>query len=577
MIIRLFFRFILVVLSILVVEQADANDTRWYLTPGVSFITPDTTRLANNGTGFQIGIGKPVGNRLNLEFTGVSDTLAQKKGSLEFEQQGWLLDGLYFLNRNSYLSPYGVVGAGVLETRFDKIKRHRPMVNLGVGVTTSQLWRERVGLRADLRYRIDERNLIINTKTNKLEERFGDWVVNFTFVVPLGDGKPSSAPKSGRPSVVANDVDGDGVLNNKDACPDTPPGEKVDSNGCELDDDEDGIVDRLDKCPDTAFDTAVDPAGCPLKNDRDGDGITDNKDACPNTPEGEGVDQSGCELDSDGDGIVDSRDLCPNTPTDTAVNTAGCSLKNDTDGDGVLDSSDACPNTPAGEKVNQSGCELDSDSDGIIDSKDICPNTPVGAAVDATGCIQQVDKNKVSALRPDKKGDSDKDGVPDATDACPATPANAIVNERGCELDGDNDGIADARDLCPESKPGEIVDLAGCKMAKVTVLKGVTFKEGSDRLLPTSMASLDTIAEILRRNADMVVEVAGYTDNRGGVATNKRLSKKRAEAVASYLIIKGVIAANIITNGFGPENPIADNNTPEGRALNRRVELHILD
>jgi outer membrane protein OmpA-like peptidoglycan-associated protein len=579
MITRLFSRFILVLLSLFVVEQADANDTRWYLTPGVSFITPDANRAANNGTGFQIGIGRPFGPALHLEFTGVSDTLAQQKGTLEFKQQGWLLDGLYFFNRNAYLSPYSVVGAGVLETQFKGEKRHRPMMNLGVGVMT-RLWGERVGLRSDFRYRVDERNLTVSTKTNKREERFGDFVINLTFVVPFGEGKSVSTPKSAQPAAQAKDakdVDGDGIPNNKDACPDSPAGEKVDSNGCELDDDEDGIVDRLDKCPDTAFDTAVDALGCSLKNDRDGDGIIDNKDACPNTPAGEAVNQSGCELDSDSDGVVDSRDLCPNTPISTAVNTAGCSLKNDSDGDGVMDNTDTCPNTPAGEKVDQSGCELDGDSDGVVDSRDICPNTPVGAVVDATGCIQQVDKDKAGASRPANKGDSDKDGVPDGKDACPATPANATVNERGCELDGDNDGIADARDLCPESKAGETVDLAGCKMAKVTVLKGVNFKEGSDRLLPNSMGSLDTVAETLRRNPDVVVEVAGYTDNRGGVAANKKLSKKRAEAVASYLIIKGVIAANVITNGFGPEDPIADNNTPEGRKLNRRVELHILD
>jgi OOP family OmpA-OmpF porin len=75
--------------------------------------------------------------------------------------------------------------------------------------------------------------------------------------------------------------------------------------------------------------------------DSDGDGVTDDKDKCPNTPKGRKVDANGCELDSDGDGVVDGLDKCPNTPPGRVVNAEGCEL--DSDGDGLVDGVDRCP------------------------------------------------------------------------------------------------------------------------------------------------------------------------------------------------------------------------------------------
>ena len=96
------------------------------------------------------------------------------------------------------------------------------------------------------------------------------------------------------------------------------------------------------------------PAAKPV--DSDGDGVTDDKDKCPNTPMGAKVNASGCELDGDGDGVVDRLDQCPTTPPGRKVNAQGCDL--DSDGDGVVDGLDQCPNTPAGDKVDDKGCSL---------------------------------------------------------------------------------------------------------------------------------------------------------------------------------------------------------------------------
>lgn len=129
------------------------------------------------------------------------------------------------------------------------------------------------------------------------------------------------------------------------------------------------------------------PAPAPRKiADSDGDGVTDDLDRCPGTPPGTAVDPNGCPVpgDADRDGVSDDRDRCPNTPAGARVGPDGCEL--DADGDGVVDRLDQCPGTPAGTKVDAKGCELDSDADGVVDSRDRCPDTPRGDRVDVYGC-----------------------------------------------------------------------------------------------------------------------------------------------------------------------------------------------
>lgn len=119
-----------------------------------------------------------------------------------------------------------------------------------------------------------------------------------------------------------SDSDNDGVRDEFDLCPDTPPGVRVDEFGCPIDSDKDNVPDYLDRCPNTPFGIPVDLNGCPL--DSDNDGVPDYLDLCKDTPEGVIVDKRGCPLDEDEDGVPDYRDLCPNTPVGTEVNKWGC-------------------------------------------------------------------------------------------------------------------------------------------------------------------------------------------------------------------------------------------------------------
>ena len=152
--------------------------------------------------------------------------------------------------------------------------------------------------------------------------------------------------------------------------------------------------------------------------------------------------------------------------------------------------------------------------------------------------------------------------------AAPAVVAAPVV--AAAPRDSDGDGVVDDRDRCPNTIAGARVDANGCE---VVTLKGVNFANNSATLTPESTAVLDQAAAGLMRRGDIKVEVAGHTDNRGTAALNRDLSQRRAEAVRSYLVSKG---ANLSARGYGPDSPVADNKTANGRAENRRVELRQL-
>ena len=142
--------------------------------------------------------------------------------------------------------------------------------------------------------------------------------------------------------------------------------------------------------------------------------------------------------------------------------------------------------------------------------------------------------------------------------------------------DGDRDGVADAGDLCPDTAEGVAVDALGCDDTARIVLRGVNFKTDSADLTDDSLAILDGVSETLSAHPDISVVVAGHTDSDGEDAYNKDLSQRRAQSVVNYLADHGVDRNNMIAKGYGEEQPIATNDTAEGKAQNRRVELNRL-
>ena len=150
------------------------------------------------------------------------------------------------------------------------------------------------------------------------------------------------------------DKDKDGVPDDDDRCPGTPPGARVDAVGCALDSDDDGVFDGIDQCPNSTPGAKVDARGCEI--DSDSDGVPDGIDRCPDTPKGATVDAQGCPHDSDSDNVYDGIDQCPSTPAGCTVNSNGCPT--DLDQDGVCDGLDQCPDSPPNAKVDSRGCPI---------------------------------------------------------------------------------------------------------------------------------------------------------------------------------------------------------------------------
>lgn len=109
---------------------------------------------------------------------------------------------------------------------------------------------------------------------------------------------------------------------------------------------------------------------------------------------------------------------------------------------------------------------------------------------------------------------------------------------------------------------------------KQMILKGVNFRSGSAELTAESYEVLDEAAASLVYYPEVEVEIQGHTDNTGSLEINNRLSLQRAVAVKTYLVNKGISESRMTAKGYGPARPIATNNTPEGRALNRRIEFY---
>ncbi|MBV4476081.1 OmpA family protein [Pseudomonas sp. B2M1-30] len=160
-------------------------------------------------------------------------------------------------------------------------------------------------------------------------------------------------------------------------------------------------------------------------------------------------------------------------------------------------------------------------------------------------------------------GDEDGDGVFDRRDRCPDTPANTPVDHRGCPLP-QYPVTEKAAEPAPQTEVITLNDAGN-----------VLFDFDKSNLTPAAKSQLDGLMDKLR-NADVVsIKVIGHTDSKGSDSYNQALSERRASSVAEYLLSQGLAPDKLTSEGRGEREPVADNNTDEGRAQNRRVELHI--
>lgn len=212
----------------------------------------------------------------------------------------------------------------------------------------------------------------------------------------------------------------------------------------------------------------------------------------------------------------------------------------------------------------------DRDGDGILDDTDKCPDEAEDADQfqDEDGCPDQ---------------DNDQDGVADAEDQCPteAEDKDDFEDENGCpDTDNDKDGLADGEDNCPDAFGTP--ESKGCPQYiqvqgdKITLNQQIHFDSGRSVIKPDSYQILDEVAAVLKSNENWMVRVEGHTDNVGSREKNLQLSEERARACMDYIVNKGVAASRMSATGYGFDQPIASNATPDGRTANRRTEFKIL-
>jgi OOP family OmpA-OmpF porin len=162
-------------------------------------------------------------------------------------------------------------------------------------------------------------------------------------------------------------------------------------------------------------------------------------------------------------------------------------------------------------------------------------------------------KNRVSNVErsiEDLKKDTDGDGVADQFDKCPGTPAGTAVDGSGCPL--------------PKMQADSVAGTA-------TGYEPIQFEFNSSVLKTESYPILDALSSRLRENNSKVT-LKGYASSEGTAAYNMKLSKDRANSVKTYLVNSGVNASQVTARGYGEANPVASNDTEEGRIQNRRVE-----
>jgi len=264
----------------------------------------------------------------------------------------------------------------------------------------------------------------------------------------------------------------------------------------------------------------------PLAIDSDSDGLSD-------LDEIKKYKSDPTQADTDQDGLTDDEEV---SKYQTNL------LKGDTDDDDLSDAEEL--------QVHKTNPNLaDSDDDGLKDGEEIARHQTQPLEIDSDG-DGLLDGDEVKKYQTDPlKQDTDGGTIADATE----------VNRGTNPLDSNDD--------LPKREILKIENNA------LIVLDGVVFETGRAVLSPESESILRKALNTLQYYPDMKVAIHGHTDNAGGAKTNMRLSQARADAVKAYLVDRGIASERIVTKGFGPYQPIAPNDTPEGRRQNRRIEF----
>jgi len=264
------------------------------------------------------------------------------------------------------------------------------------------------------------------------------------------------------------------------------------------------------------------------------------------------------KADSDGDGLNDGAEV---------NQYKSYPLKADSDSDGLND----------GAEVNQyktDPLKADSDGDGLNDGDEVkYKSDPLKTDTDGDGLNDGVEVNQYKT--DPAKADTDGDGLSDGDEV------NKYKTDP-VKIDTDGGGVADGAEVKAGTNPLDSKDDIAkptttiiLEKGKKVVLRGVNFETNKATLTRNSESILEDAYNALVANPEVQVEISGHTDSVGSDEYNQALSLRRAQAVKNWLVQRGIAGNRMKTVGKGEKEPIASNDTADGRMENRRIEFYV--
>ena len=426
--------------------------------------------------------------------------------------------------------PFFYAGLGVTKDMQTSGTKFLPMIPAGLGIQTPMasnlLLQVSAGYNLTLSDELDGRVRVdnLNNLTNQKQDGF------YTFGIALIFGERN------------DDED-------KDQAKKAPKGE--------YDTDHDGLSDLAEKeyrtdpkIADTDGDMLTDGDEVkkyhtdPLKADTDGDGLNDGMEVTQNKTDP-------LKADTDGDGLNDGIEVTQ-YKTDP--------LKADTDGDGLTDGDEVT-------KYRTDPRQKDSDNDGLSDGEEVMKynGDPLKTDSDGDGIN---DGDEVNKYKTDpSKADTDSDGLSDG-DEINKHRTNPLL------VDTDEGGMVDGAEIKAGKNPLDPKDdLFDLSKGKKVILHGINFDTNKFKVLPESEWILEKARASMEAHPDATIVISGHTDSVGSDEANRTLSQKRAQAVKDWLVARGINANRMKVVGKGELEPMATNETEDGKAQNRRIEF----
>jgi OOP family OmpA-OmpF porin len=532
--------------------HADEFDNRWHANVMASFAyadgdrdralnpdsgLPEPSLAAGEGLGWHLSLGRAISDKWDLDLTVERGELfSNEGGNTEIDQYGLGVQGTYFFNRRK-IAPYLVTGFGMFRTNIDtnadgsEESLDGLKYDLGVGIQ-AKVGKSGASVKADARYRVD----FYEDNSSDYAE-YGDFVVNLGLQLPFGEKEEHSG--SGDHSTVAHQAadsrwywtpsmgyvfaDSDRSNENDGSAYSLAIGRQVNAN-YNLEVRVGGM--EIDLQP-AGTDTEIDKNSLTVELQRY---FSRSEAFAPYI--GVGV------------GAIRRQVGGVNTSYPGAEAAIGFATQ-----------------------ITENGTSVKAEARYQFDAFD----DPGTAGVTEFGdWIVGVGLQIPFGAKPAPKPTSAYDG-----------PVTVVVT------DGDGDGVPDNNDACPGTLAGQRVDSAGCALVTVAPVpidvpaddkpETVVAYFGLESAVLTKKAksTLNGIVDTMVQRRYIVAVANGYTDTTGEASFNVDLSHERANAVKAYLIQRGVRNANVIAKGKG-ESP-GNNDTLEGRKMNRRVEVRLLD